>query len=342
MTQSRWIQVNNQQTWDSFLLQNQQNSFLQSFQFGNFYQDLGYKIWRLASGTEQELTSAAMLVKLSTKLGNFLYCPGGPNILDWETDFPGFLDKATEIGKEEKVSFIRLDPRNVTEKQEKILVAKGLVKAANYTQPQCSQVLDLTQTLEEIKNNFSSSTRYNVGWVGRQGVTVEISQDQGEIEVFINLLKETARRQNFHLHAKEDYYKKQFQSLAEKNMAKLFITKAKTGEILAAAIVVNFGDTATYLHAASSSKNQKLRGPYLMQWKIIEDSKESGYKKYDFWGIAKDDNQSDPWAGVTAFKRSFGGEKVCYQTPYDLELSKTYLVERLIEKTRPVLKKLRI
>lgn len=341
MAQSNWVEIDNQQTWDNFLLQNQQKSFLQSFQFGSFYQELGYKIWRLGAGNEENLVGAGLLVKLSTKLGSFLYCPAGPIVLDWEKDFESFLAKATEIARSEKVNFIRLDPRILSESQEKLLSAKGLVKATNYTQPQCSQILDLTKTLEQIKTNFSSSTRYNVGWVARQGVKVEISQDPQEIEIFSALLKETSTRQNFRLHAKADYYKTQFLVLAAKNMAKLFITRDRDREVLAASIVVNFGDTATYLHAASSSKKPKLRGSYLMQWKIIEDAKESGFRKYDFWGIASNDSPSDPWSGVTAFKKSFGGEKICYQKPYDLVLSRAYLFERFVEKTRPLLKKLR-
>lgn len=327
--------------WDQFLLTDPKNSFLQSYGYGEFYKQLGYKIWRLGLTSDQDIVGVCLVVKLTTKLGSFLYCPAGPVTPDWEKDFGALFTKLVEIGRTEKVSFIRLDPRTLTGGQERLLSEKGLVKSANYTQPQCSQLLDLTKSLTEIKSNFSDSTRYNVGWVERQGVRVEISQKLADIDIFTNLLKETSQRQNFRLHAKEDYYKKQFLVLAARNMAKLFLTKDSRGEVLAAAIVVNFGETATYLHAASSSKNPKLRAPYLMQWKIIENAKEVGFKNYDFWGIAKDDNPNDAWSGVTAFKKSFGGEKICYQISYDLALNKQYVLERLIETTRPILKRLK-
>lgn len=331
--------------WDMFLTDSSKSSFLQSYQYGEFYKSLGQKIWRLGLFKGGGLSGVCLLVKLSTKIGSFIYCPSGPVLNDWEGDFETLLEKAAEIGKSEKVSFIRFDPRIVAESQEKILLEKGLRKTSNYTQPQCTQVLDLTKPLEEIRKKFSDSTRYNIGWVERKGVSVKISQDPSEIDIFVDLLKETAQRQRFRLHAKEDYYKKQFLTLREKNMVKLFLAyePEKDGqEVLAAAVVINYGDTATYLHSASSNKNPKLRAPYLMQWKIIEESKNSGFKNYDFWGVAKDNNPADPWAGVTEFKRSFGGEKFCYQKPFDLVLTKDYYFEKLVEKARLVARKLNI
>ena len=76
-----------------------------------------------------------------------------------------------------------------------------------------------------------------------------------------------------------------------------------------------------------------------MQWKIIEDAKNSGYEKYDFWGVAATDNPNDPWAGVTSFKKSFGGKKVCYEPAYDLIVSKRYYLDVLLEKARLLLRK---
>ncbi len=334
-----------QDQWDKFLTANSKSTFLQSYQYGEFHKNLGQKVWRLGLSKGGEFNGVCLLVKPSTKLGSFIYCPSGPVLADWEAGFETLLEKATEIGKREKVGFIRFDPRILSDNQEKSLLEKGLRKTSNYTQPQCTQILDLTKSLDEIRKNFSDSTRYNIGWVERKGVKVNISQNPSEIDIFVDLLKETAQRQHFRLHAKKDYYKKQFLVLREKGMAKLFLAyePEKDGQdVLAAAIVINFGDTVTYLHAASSNKNPKLRAPYLMQWKIIEDAKNSGFKHYDFWGVAKDDSPLDPWAGVTEFKSSFGGEKVCYQKPFDLVLTKDYYLETLLEKARIVIRKFKI
>lgn len=329
--------------WDEFLLSNQRNNFLQSYQYGEFYKSLGQKIWRLSLEDGEKIVGTALIVQLQTKFGSFLYCPSGPVLVDLKNSLPLFLDAFRKIARDAKVDFIRLDPRILNDDEGQLFSQSGLKEARYFTQPECTQILSLEDSLEIIRSNFGESTRYNIGWVERKGVKVKISQIPDEIDIFVDLLKETSRRQHFRLHGKEDYYKKQYLALREKNLAKLFLAyePEKDGnEVLAAAIVVNCGDTVTYLHSASSSKNPKLRAPYLMQWKIIEDAKISGFKKYDFWGVSPNDDPKDPWRGVTDFKKSFGGEKVCYHKPYDLVLSPKYQLTTILDEVRHSLRKL--
>jgi len=329
--------------WELFLNKNPRASFLQSYAYGDFYTKLNQKIWRLGLITDKGLSGICLLIKQESKLGSFIYAPGGPVCNNFESDIKFFVEKFSEIGKAEKVSFVRFDSRTLTETEESILLKNNLVQAKYYTQPQCSQILDLTKSLDEIKKNFSDSTRYNVGWVERKGVRVKESQNPSDIDIFVQLLKETAQRQHFRLHAKVDYYKNQYQALKERNLAKLYLAYGPESEgqtVLAAAVVINYGKVATYLHSASSNKNPKLRAPYLMQWKIIEDAKNSGFELYDFWGVAKDNNPKDPWFGVTEFKRGFGGEKVCYKKPFDLILAKDYYWANIIETSRLTLRRL--
>ena len=54
------------------------------------------------------------------------------------------------------------------------------------------------------------------------------------------------------------------------------------------------------------------------------DAKKNGAKYYDFWGIAPDDNPKHPWAGVTRFKKGFGGEEVHRPGTFDLVISKPW------------------
>jgi lipid II:glycine glycyltransferase (peptidoglycan interpeptide bridge formation enzyme) len=220
----------------------------------------------------------------------------------------------------------------------------GLVKANNFTQPECTLTLDLSKSLEELKKDFSESTRYNIGWVERKGVKVESRRNTTDIEIFLRLLEQTSTRQGFKLNAEEDYYKKQYKVFEQAGMAKLYLAyepQSDGGEVLASAIVVKFGRTVTYLHAASSPRNPKLRAPYLMQWKIIVDAKDSGAEVYDFWGVSPSDDPKDSWAGVTAFKKGFGGTRVCYSLPYDLVLNKKYFLDVILEKMRLITRKWR-
>jgi lipid II:glycine glycyltransferase (peptidoglycan interpeptide bridge formation enzyme) len=47
--------------------------------------------------------------------------------------------------------------------------------------------------------------------------------------------------------------------------------------------------------------------PHLLQWRGIERARARGSRYYDFRGIAGSDHPSDPWAGMTRFKKGFGG-----------------------------------
>ena len=327
--------------WNQFLTASSRASFLQSWEFGEFYKGLGLKVWRLGLFAKNNLEGIGLLVKQETRFGSFLYCPGGPLLNHFEEGLKGFLVAARDIAKKEGCGLIRLDPRLVSEAEVRVLQAQSLKKAAVYTQPQCSLVLDLTQGLDEIKSGLSDSTRYNIGWVDRKGVAVEISQNPGDFDTFISLLADTANRHGFKLWRRTNYYKEQFLAFQKDGKAKLFVAHAPKefgNQVLAAAVVVYLGDTVTYLHAASSSNLRNLRAPYLMQWKIIEDAKNSGYKNYDFWGVAATESPSDPWAGVSAFKKSFGGERVCYQPPFDLPVSGQYYLLIFVEKLRSLAK----
>ena len=340
-----WIEIDDFKHWDSVLAEKEQASFLQSSAFGKFHQSLGNKVWYLGKMKGNKLSGLCLVVKLASKTGSFLYVPGGPFIDDWEEDFPSLAKFLGQLGKDERVSFVRLDAREIGSQQLKLIEQFELKESPTYTQPQCTLILNLDKSLDELKKGLSASTRYNIGWVERQGVAVKVSEKPSDIEIFNKLLAETAARHHFRLVNKPDYYREQFLSFARADQAKLYLTYGPgklSNEVLSAAIVIYFGKTATYLHAASSSKAPKLRAPYLMVWKAIADAQEAGFKFYDFWGVAKDESPKDPWAGVTTFKKSFGGERRCYEKPYDLVLdNKGYYFSIFGEKARNILKRLR-
>jgi len=331
-----WQIINDQKLWDSSLLQCKEQNFLQSYSFGEFHQKLGNKVWYLGVLDSKKIRSFALTIKVSSKIGSFLYLPWGP-IIALEPDLKILLTILKDIALEEKVAFVRLEPRVEIEDWRQL----NLKKASRYIQPQCSLFLDLKKSLKDLRQGLSESTRYNIGWVERQGVTVEISTQESDFKIFESLLKETSVRQRFSLHKEPDYYRKQFSTFLKNNQAKLFfaLSPQSLGKIpLASAVVIYFGNTATYLHSASSSKYPKLRAPYLLQWKIIEDAKKSGIARYDFWGVAPTDDPHEAWSGLTAFKKSFGGERVFYPKPYDLIVSKKYYLMNILDKLRSLAK----
>jgi lipid II:glycine glycyltransferase (peptidoglycan interpeptide bridge formation enzyme) len=86
---------------------------------------------------------------------------------------------------------------------------------------------------------------------------------------------------------------------------------------LATALIIYFGDTATYKYGGSLQAHRNVMAPYLLHFEAMLTAKSRGHRWYDFYGIAKDDNPDDLWAGFSAFKRKFGGRERNYVPALD-------------------------
>jgi len=171
-------------------------------------------------------------------------------------------------------------------------------------------------------------TRYNIRLAEKKGVIVKkINNNKKAIDVFWKLIEKTSQRDGFTPHSKKYYA--QMLELENFNLW----TAEYQNNILVANIVVNFGDTITYLHGASSNKDRNVMAPHLLQWEQIKWAKERGFKIYDFWGIAKEDSQNDKWLGFTRFKKGFGGQEKRLPGTFDLVYNqKIYRVYNFFKK----------
>ncbi|MCL2245111.1 MAG: peptidoglycan bridge formation glycyltransferase FemA/FemB family protein, partial [Treponema sp.] len=143
---------------------------------------------------------------------------------------------------------------------------------------------------------------------GKKSVNVNTS-DVRDIEVFYNLLKETAQRDGIAVHG-INYYKTLFEICGRRKADDLQLrlyTASHEGETLAAIVVLFRGKEAVYLYGASSNNKRNLMAPYALQWKAMTDAKESGCRYYDLFGIPPNDDPNHPMAGLYRFKTGFGG-----------------------------------
>ena len=96
-----------------------------------------------------------------------------------------------------------------------------------------------------------------------------------------------------------------------------------------------------YHHGASSLKYPKIPASYLLMWKAIEEAKERGCKKFNFWGTAPISetggyDKKHPWAGLTLFKMGFGGHSKKYTKTQDFIISPRYWLSFIFEKMRKI------
>ncbi len=93
--------------------------------------------------------------------------------------------------------------------------------------------------------------------------------------------------------------------------------------LLAAGLVFDDPTTRYNLQGAQTEQGRKLHATGILTIQLILDAQSKGLKTFDFWGIAPEDAPPDhPWAGFTAFKKTFAGSEQDFAGTYDLVLSR--------------------
>ena len=271
--------------------------------WATFQQSVGRKVWQL------KVEGASALVvqhQISLSL-NWLEVPRGP-LFDDEKSLEAILQKIKTLGKKEASVFVRFSPY-----QKLPAPSSQLPAAIGDHHPQTSLLIDLTQSDDEILKQMKSKGRYNIKLAQKHEVEVVLSDD---VKAFHSLLVKTGGRDGFGIHPK-DYYQKMLEALGD--YAQLLLAK-KEGQVIAGGLFAYLGDMAIYYYGASDHSSRKFMAPYLIQWKAIQEAKKRGCKHYDFLGIAPEGAENHAWAGVTSFKKKFGGDVVSYPQAKDLVL----------------------
>ena len=110
--------------------------------------------------------------------------------------------------------------------------------------------------------------------------------------------------------------------------------------LLASAFVIFYGNEAVYHYGVSTDANRTMPGAYAVQWRAILEAKQRGMKRYNFWGVAPKNETNHRFAGVSTFKRGFGGNEVQYVPAHDKVLSQKYYLIWILETIRRKLRRL--
>jgi len=245
-----------------------------------------------------------------------------------------FFDEINKIEKENNSIFYRLE-LNQPETVICYLLSVGFKKSFEEMQPEHNWLLNLSQTEEEILCGMKQKGRYNIKIAQKNEIktTSSIDPKSKELNAFYSQYIKTGKRHNVSYREKK-YFEALLDILREKEYAKAYT--AWHGDIpLASAIMIFFGRSALYLYGASSDEHKNLMAPYLLHWEIMREAKTRGYKEYNFLGVSPDDSEDHPWAGITRFKKQFGGYEANIMGSYDLPLRPIeYQVFKIAEKIR--------
>ncbi len=303
-------------TWNTFVASQEVAPFLQSYEWGEFQQSLGRSVHAFGASGAHRLSAAGLMISHPLPGGqHYGYMPRAPL-----GDQTSIYEQVYEYAKLHGMMFVKHEP--IASVLPENIQTWRMVKSHSL-QPQDTLILNLQHDEVSLLKEMHTKTRYNIKVAQKNGVVVrEISGNNAALEPFIWLLAETSVRNNFRTH-ESNYYEKLTSHFSGKDSnphtpsIRTYLAEYG-GRCIAGIMVMLFGDTATYLHGASSSRDREVMAPFLLQWHALREAKRNGYRHYDFWGIASTDDPRHPWAGITRFKKGFGGTVRHYHGAYDM------------------------
>lgn len=318
------------ESWNGFVTRWPDFGLLQSFEWGEFKQALGWKAIRLAVERDgQLLAGAQMLIKaIPLGLGSVAYIPRGP-LLNWEDETVAqtLLSAVHATARQHHAIFLKIEPPvRYSPKMPQRLQSHGFRRSDFNNQPQCSMLIDLTRDEETILAKMHKTTRHNIHKSARKGVVVSEASAE-DLDLFYRLIKLTAKRAGFPVRSRE-YFRREWAVLAPHGYLTFFLAQYR-GEILAARMPVTFGKKAASFHSGSFNIHKNLKSNELLMWESLKWAKAQGCTTYDLWGIPDEigahlysgqalpkEKKGGLW-GVYNFKRGFGGDVIYYVGAYD-------------------------
>ena len=306
------------ENWNKFIAEHSSPSaFQQSWEWGEFQKAIGNKVYRL---TVPSVLAAQAVVKKLPLGRTYLEISRGPVIapsfysspLVGEERWGGVLiNKLREIGEKEKAIFFRFSPpyEQSGTKMPSEFGATAPQILIHQKEPADTLLVDLNFSEQELLEKMHHRTRYNIGLAQRSGgVAYDATDKPKAFEIFFRLLEETGKRNNFRFWPRERFLKfKEFfvKNSSDQNTpyARLIVGE-QNEKIICATLIMFFGDTATYLYAASSG-DRATKMPNLMLWEAIREAKRRGKRWFDMWGAAPTNDPQHPWAGITQFKSRY-------------------------------------
>jgi lipid II:glycine glycyltransferase (peptidoglycan interpeptide bridge formation enzyme) len=331
--------INNQVVWDDFIKLNPAASFLQSWQWGEFYRLLDQKIVRLGYYRGSELIGVMLGIVEKAKRATYLTVAGGP-LIDFRRKqlVKIWRESLKDATREYDGVFVRVRPQLPDNPENRALFAgHGFRPAPMHLHAQLTNQLDITLPEETLLAKMRKSTRYEIRKSEKINLKLTTTADPEALDGFYGLQLATARRQGF-MPFPLPYLKNQFAVFAAAKKALLYSSFFED-TLLAQAFIIFDVNEAVYHYGASTEAGHRYPGASAIQWAAIKEAKKRGLKKYNFWGVAPVNQPDHRFAALSTFKRGFGGIDVAYLPAHDLILnpfkySLNYLVEKVRKKTR--------
>lgn len=260
----------------------------------------------------------------------YLFLPYGPTM---QLEARACLQNVIQTAKTAGFDFVRLEPiGKVSVEDIKSLGGQKITEL----DPQHTQLIDLTKTIEELRSEMRSGHRNPINTAEKRSVKVYNSKDPSELPDFLKFMDDTAKRAGITNYG-DNYYQKLVETLMPSGYASFYVATVD-GKKASISIVYDYNGTRSYAWAGNDQMlNRQSQASVVNVWQMIVDAKEAGMKTFDLWGVAPEDAPpSHKWAGISSFKRGFGGHTVAtigtWDVPIKRQKYKAYKIYRKLRK----------
>jgi lipid II:glycine glycyltransferase (peptidoglycan interpeptide bridge formation enzyme) len=325
------IIANQSEEWNSFAAQEPSFALLQSWEWGEFKEKMGWKVFRIAIQKQSQIIAGAqMLIKpLPSELVSIAYIPRGPigNWLDKQIASQLFSE-LHRVARLHRAIFLKVEPPLVYNlKIDQTLQQYHFRPSYSSNQPRATIILNLHQSMDDIWLQLRKTTKQCIKSSAEKGVSIRVGGYE-DLSSFYKLMKITSKRAHFSSRTRA-YYEQEWQSFAN-NKQNVLLLAIYQDQLLAAHMTYRFGDHAAYFHSGSIIDSAKLHPNHLLVWEAIKLAKEQGCRTYDLWGIPEEigrivsegkalpaSDRTDGLWGVYQFKSGYSKNVVNYLGAYD-------------------------
>ena len=302
------------QSWDDFVAWEPCAGFMQSSWWSDFMASTGWDHFGMVLRDRGTIVGGAMLWRWAYEPEScFYFVPEGPvlmradSIADQAQAFQAFMDFIDEKRRHETcvVSHLRIEPPWETLPA----FVQDFHEVGEYFHvPRDTLLIDLTLSDTDILAQMKPKGRYNVGVARKHGVAlVEDTSAQGVLD-FCQMQEEMCERKGIKGHG-PDYFERLIPLLARTRHGAVYFAEYQ-GVRLAAAVVIIFGNVATYLYGASLATHRNVMAPYLLHFHIMLEAKARGCEVYDLFGVSPQHEGENGWTSFSEFKRKLGGREL--------------------------------
>ena len=312
-------EIRDKDQWNKFLISQQpRGHLLQAYEWGDLKRSFGDKCHCLGAFEDGRLIGTMMLYENGLPIPlpglnrlKYLYCSRGPTVESPDSPaLPALVEHAHKLAREMHAVILRFEP-NITddmpdmERWVEVFHKLGFCSNPNSIHlPRC-WVLDIRPDLKDLRANFKTTWRQNVGVAERKGVIVREVKTEEDLQAYYEVYKETSERDNFFI-ATLDYHKAILDAFGSKGEAVLYIAEHE-GDVLAARLIICMGKWCWDMFGASSNQKRNLKATYLLQYRCFQWAQEHNCDYFDFRVIPTILEPGQDMWGVYEFKRGFGG-----------------------------------